>query len=106
MMRKYILLAFAALTVSAVACKKDKNMEKATIVDTGDIAKNGCGYMLQLESDGSLVRPKYMPSSYQHNGMKVKVKINRDGEGEICNTYPTKKFYEIVEIVDIKRDLD
>ncbi|OSZ82292.1 hypothetical protein CAP35_03220 [Chitinophagaceae bacterium IBVUCB1] len=106
MMRKYIILGCAALMVFVVACKKDKNMEKATVVDTGDIAKNGCGYMLQLESDGSVVRPKYMPSSYQHNGMKVKVKINRDGEGEICNTYPTKKFYEIVQIVDIKKDLD
>jgi hypothetical protein len=106
MMRKYIILGCAALMVFVVACKKDKDMQKATVVDTGDIATNGCGYMLRLEGSTDLLRPKYMPSSYQHDGIKVKVKLNRDGEGDICNTFPTKKFYEIVQIVDIKKDLD
>lgn len=105
-MRKYLIGTFAILAVSLVACKKDKNMEKATVVDSGDIAAGGCGFLLQLESDGSMLRPKYIPSSYQYNGLKVKVKVNRDGEGEICNTYPTKKFYEVVELIDIKKDLN
>lgn len=105
-MRKYLIGTFVMLAVFVVACKKDKNMEKATIVDTGDIALSGCGYMLKMESDGSLVRPRYIPSAYHHDGLKVKVKLNRDGEGEICNTYPVKKFYEIVELIDIKKDLD
>ena len=104
-MRKYLLGVFVVLSVLAVACKKDKNMKNATIVDTGDIAKGGCGYLVRLD-DGSDLRPKYLPNSYQHDGMKVKVKFNRDGEGDVCNTYPTKKFIEIIEIIDIKKDLD
>lgn len=106
MMRKYLIGAFALLAVFVVACKKDKNMVNATVVDTGDIAKDGCGFLLQLGSDGSLLRPKYIPSAFQYNGLKVKVKLNRDGEGETCNTYPTKKFYEVVELIDIKKDLE
>ncbi len=80
-------------------------MVSATVVDTGDIATKGCGYLLRL-SDGGDVRPKYLPSQYQHDGMKVKVKINRDGEGEVCQTYPTNKFIEVVDLVDIKKDLE
>ncbi|MBS1774466.1 MAG: hypothetical protein JST82_16535 [Bacteroidetes bacterium] len=105
-MRKYVFGAFVALSVLAVACKKDKNMIKATVVDSGDIAKGGCGYLLQIESDGELVRPRYLPTAYQHPGEKVKVKMNRDDEGDICTTYPTKKFIEIVDVTDIKQDLD
>jgi hypothetical protein len=105
MMRKYVLGAFVVLSVLAIGCKKDKNMKKATVVDSGDIASGGCGYLLRLD-DGVDVRPEYLPSAYQHDGIKVKVKLNRDGEGDVCGTYPTKKFIEIVELVDIKKDQD
>lgn len=104
-MRKYLLCAFVLVSVFAVSCKKDKGMEKATVTDTGDIAKDGCGYLLKLE-DGKLVRPDYLPSAYQHDGYKVKIKFNSDGEGDICNTYPTKKFIENIQLTDIKRDQD
>ena len=105
-MRKYVFGAFLMLTVLAVACKKDKNMLKATVVDSGDVTKGGCGYLLKLTDDGALVRPRYLPSGYQHDGAKVKVKLNRDGQGEVCNTYPTKQFIEVADLTDIKRDLD
>ena len=105
-MRKYLLSAFMLLSVVAVSsCKKDKDMKKATVPDSGDIAKGGCGFLLLLE-DGKLVRPSYLPSAYQHDGYRVKVKYAADGEGEVCETYPTKKFIEVIEIKDIKRDLD
>ncbi|MBS1778231.1 MAG: hypothetical protein JST70_02830 [Bacteroidetes bacterium] len=105
-MRKYVLGTFLALSVLTVACKKNKNMINATVVDSGDIANNGCGYLLKLDDDGTLLRPRYMPSAYQHDGMRVKVKLNRDGEGEICNTYPTKKFLEVADLTDIIKNQD
>ncbi len=105
-MRKYVL-GFAVLTLLAASCTKDKNMKNATVVDAGDIATGGCGYLLRLDDeDGKLLRPKYMPSAYQHDGFKVKVKYNADGEGGVCDTHPTKKFIEIVELTDIKKDLE
>ena len=105
MMRKYLQGVFVLLFVFVVACKKDKNMVSATVVDTGDVAWKGCGYLIRL-SDGSDLRPKYLPSSYQHDGMKVKVKFNRDGEGDVCDTYPVKRFIEVIDLVDIKKDLN
>lgn len=106
-MRKYVLGTFLALSVLTVACKKNKDMINATVVDSGDIANKGCGYLLRLDDeDGKLVRPRYMPSAYQHDGMRVKVKLNRDKEGEICNTYPTKQFIEVADLTDIIRNQD
>jgi hypothetical protein len=103
-MRKYLAGA-TLLVLLAASCKKDKDMERATVIDTGDVARDGCGYVLQFE-DGSQKRPKYLPSTYTHDGYKVKVKYNKDGEGIICHTHPTNQFIEVIEIVDIKKDID
>jgi hypothetical protein len=105
-MRKYLLGAAMLAILAAPSCKKDKNMKKAVVVDSGDIATGGCGYLVKLEQDGKLLRPKYLPSAYQHDGEKVKLKFNADGEGEVCQTNHTNQFIEIIEITDIKKDLD
>lgn len=104
-MRKY-LFGIVCLLVLAASCKKDKDMRNATVSDTGDVANGGCGYVLKMDDDGSLKKPKYLPSAYQHDGIKVKVKIHADGEGDVCRTYPTHEFIEIIEIVDIKKNID
>ena len=103
-MRKYVLGA-ALLSVLAVSCNKDKDLVKATVMDTGDIASGGCGYVIKLE-DGKELKPIYLPSAYQHDGYKVKVKYSTNGDQGVCTTYPVSAVYEIVEITDIKRDLD
>lgn len=104
-MRKYLLGA-ALLSVLAVSCKKDKDMVKATVIDTGDIATGGCGYIIKLEKDDRELKPIYLPSAYQHNGYKVKVEYSTNGDQGVCATHPINAVYEIVEITDIKRDLD
>jgi hypothetical protein len=90
----------------AASCKKDKDMKNAVVVDTGDVASGGCGYLIKLEEDGSEKAPKYLPSAYQHDGYKIKVKFHADGEGTICRTYPLYDFVEVIEITDIKKNID
>jgi hypothetical protein len=104
-MRKY-LLGCICLIALAASCKKDKDMKKAVVVDTGDVANGGCGYLIRMEDDGSEKKPKYLPSMYQHDGDKILVKFDADGEGTICRTYPTNDFVELIEITYIKRNLD
>lgn len=103
-MRKYLPGA-ALILVLAVSCNPDKDLVKATVIDTGDIAKDGCGYIIRLEN-GKELRPVYIPSAYQSNGMKVKLKYNTNGEQQICYVIPVNKVYEVVEIAKIKKDLD
>ena len=103
-MRK-LILGFAALTVFAVSCEKDKDYLSATVVDTSDVTKEGCGYILRM-ADGKEEKPEYLPSDFQHNNLKVKVKIHSSGVLDTCRFETPRKFYERVYIDDIKRDLD
>ncbi len=104
MMKKYALLLAGTLMISAfVACNKDKDMVDATIVDTGDITNEGCGYLLELE-DKAVVQPSYLPSAYQHGGLKVKVKYNHTGIKDTCDFGTV--IYDLVSIQEIKRNND
>lgn len=100
-MRKYLLGA-ALLTLTVTACKKDKDFVRATILDSGDITVDGCGYLLRLE-DGREEKPQYLPSAYQHNGMQVLVKYHSTGILDTCEFTAPRKFFELVDIDDIKK---
>ena len=71
-MRKYLFSAalFVMAAVVVVSCKKDKDLKKATVVDTGDIAGGGCGYVLDVEGEGEYLRPSNLPTAYMHDGFK------------------------------------
>ena len=104
MTKRYTLLLACTLLLSAFgACNKDKDMVDATIVDTGDITNEGCGYLLQLE-DKAVVQPSYLPSAYQHGGLKVKVKYNHTGIKDTCKFGSV--IYDLVSIQEIKRKND
>ena len=103
-MRK-LLLGFAALTVLAISCDKDKEYQKATVIDTGDVTKQGCGYILRM-ADGKEEKPEYLESAYQHNNLKVLVKIHSSGVLDTCRFETPRKFYERVYIDDIMKDIN
>lgn len=99
MLKKYTLALVAVLFFS-VSCNKDKDMVNATIVDTGDITNVGCGYLLQLE-DNAVIQPDYLPSAYQHGGMRVKVKYTHTGVQDTCDFGSV--IYDLFSIQDIKK---
>ena len=104
-MRKYIFCALIIALV-AVSCNRNKNLVKATVVDSGDIALDGCGYLLKIEGEDRLMRPSNLPTAYMHDGYKVKIKFDSDGGGEVCAVYPKYEFIEIIQLTVIKPDLD
>jgi len=99
-MTKKYTLAFAASVFLFFSCNKDKDMVEATVVDTGDITNVGCGYVLQLQ-DQALVQPDYLPSAYQHDGLRVKVKYTHTGVQDTCDFGSV--IYDLVSIQDIKK---
>jgi hypothetical protein len=103
-MRKFLLGA-VTLTLLAVSCKKDKDYTRATVIDSGDITADGCGWLLRME-DGEYEKPEYVPSAYRHNNLKVKVKFHSSGVLDTCRSLPPYDFYERVIIDDIKKDID
>ena len=98
MIKRYSL-ALAALLFFAASCNKDKDMVEATVVDTGDITNAGCGYLLRLQ-DSNVVQPNYLPSSFQHGGIVVKVKYTHTGVQDTCQFGSV--VYDLVSIQDIK----
>lgn len=104
-MRKYLFCA-VLIAITAASCNQDKNLTKATVVDSGDVASGGCGYLLQLEGESKPVRPSNLPTAYMHDGYKVKVKFDRDDEGEVCAVYPDFEFIEIIQLTIVKPDID
>lgn len=107
-MRKYLFSAvlIAMASVVVISCKKDKDLKKATVVDTGDIASGGCGYVLNVDGESEYLRPSNLPTAYMHDGFKVKVKFDRDGAGAACSVYPKFEFLEVIQLTVIKNDLD
>ena len=104
-MRKYLLYA-SFVTLLFASCDKDKDMKKATVINTGDVAKGGCGYILKLDETGQELRPIYLDSRYQHDGTKVKVKYDTNGESQVCEVYPEFRTLVVVEITEITLNQD
>lgn len=98
-----IVPGLVALTLFVAACKKDKDFISATVIDTGDVTYQGCGYLLRLEN-GRDEKPVYLDSRYQHDGLKVKVKYKRSGIYDTCGAAPPRSFFEMVFIDEIKVD--
>lgn len=104
-MRK-LLLSAAMIALVATSCNRDKDLLKATVVDSGDIALDGCGYLLDVEGEDKLLKPSNLPTAYMHDGYKVKVKYDANGGGVQCIKYPKFDFIEVIQLTKIKVDLD
>ena len=103
-MRHLLLLASALLLVisfNTSSCKKaDSGFTHALVIATDDITPTGCGYLLRLEN-GTLLKPSYLESAYQHDSLGVLVKYYKTGNQTNC---VPQNPYDIVGIDEIKND--
>jgi hypothetical protein len=81
-MKKIVLIVLASIALWS--CDKYKDYQSAVIIDSGDITVDGCGYLLKL-NDGSFAKPVYLNSAFQHDNMKVKVKLVLSGKKDTCD---------------------
>lgn len=99
---KLLLLLLAPI---AVASCKDKDWKSATVINTGDISANGCGFVLKMD-DLSEQKPINLPTAFTYDGLKVKVKYHTVNSPVSCNTAANgMQSMPTVEVDDIKRDL-
>lgn len=99
MIKKYGVFFLLLIAFAAYSCNKDKNMVDATVVDSGDITYEGCGYLLQL-NDSALLKPLYLPGAYQHGGLKVEIEYHHTGIKDTCKFGSV--IYDMVKLDDIK----
>lgn len=99
-MRRLFILASLSI-VSLSACnKQNEGFTQAQVVYGGDLTPGGCGWLLRF-TDGTLVKPVYLNSSFQYDSLGVLIKYYNTGENTNCvPQYP----YAIIGIDEIKRD--
>lgn len=97
-MNKILLSAALLLGLSFSACKKN-DLRTATVVATGDITYEGCGYLLKLDEDGQLVKPNHLPGAFQHPNIVVEVSFDHTGIVDTCDYAP--KIFDLVNINEI-----
>lgn len=100
-MKSIYTIALLGLSIATLAsCDKYKDYTEATVVNTGNITTEGCGYLLAIEGDG-MVKPTHLPSAYQHDGMKVKVKYKHNNVIDTCIDGASNRIFELADIDDI-----
>lgn len=97
-MNKLLLVSALLLGMSLASCQKEK-LRTATVIATGDITYEGCGYLLQLEEDGQLLKPNHLPGAFQHPNIVVEVSFEHTGIVDTCDFAP--KIFDLVNINEI-----
>jgi hypothetical protein len=89
------ILVLPALIISS--CKKGTNDIKANaiIIDTGDPAADGCGWLIKINSTDSTYSPKNLPVLYQIDSLKVHISYKRLTTRFGCGMSPGHGYYQI-----------
>ncbi len=67
-------ILFLLLFAIPVSCKKDANLltANATIIDTGSVAVDGCGWLIKL-NDSTTYEATNLSADYQKNNLQVNI---------------------------------
>ncbi|MEM6964681.1 MAG: Kazal-type serine protease inhibitor [Bacteroidota bacterium] len=81
--------ACAGVTYTAGFCTLEAN---ATIVNDGDIALDGCGWLIQFEVDGSIRSHQSddLPNNFQQDNLQVSIKYKPTSEVFTCGLNATE----------------
>lgn len=105
---KYILLAMVLITTS---CGKqnsksngknnDDSYANATIRWTGQIAVDGCDWVVTIDSSKVNYHPDVLNSSFQQDGLKVKIKFEETKANYACGMNPAAM--KVIHVLDIRQ---
>ena len=89
----------AGVSYSNGLCSIETN---AKILDLGDPALDGCGWVVQFEVDGVLTdhRADSLPANFQQNELDVKIEYQPTTEESVCGLSPD--MIPIIELVNIE----
>jgi hypothetical protein len=72
---KRLALLILIILFSFSACKKESKLLYASIRDGGDIALDGCGWLIEISSE--TFSPINLPDEFKVDGMEVEIKYER-----------------------------
>jgi hypothetical protein len=72
---KNLLFAFVLLIICSTSCKKaDQSTQtniNATIMDTGFVLSDGCGWLIKIDASGTSYHADNLPINYQKDKLPV-----------------------------------
>ena len=80
-------------------CHKTEGKVKAVVHDTGQVAADGCGWMIELEGETAWYHPVELASKYQKDNLKVWIELEHKTDTFTCGLAATP--YAVIEIEDI-----
>lgn len=65
------ILTFILVIISS--CKKDDLSADATVINSGDPAADGCGWLIKINSTGITYSPVNLSVMFETDGLKVRI---------------------------------
>lgn len=98
-MKKIILLAILILAISLSCSKeKDETFENGLILDFGDPAVDGCGWVIEINT--TTYKPLDLGSEFQKDSLRVEINYNIQNTMADCGL--AQNVYPYIHIIDIK----
>jgi len=74
-----LILDLALSIIYISSCKKDESKftEDATVIYTGPLAADGCGWLIKSAATDSTYSPKNLAASFQVDGLKIHVSYDK-----------------------------
>jgi hypothetical protein len=97
-----LLLVIAFLTLALASCKKNMPVltANAIIINTGDPAYDGCGWLIKLSSNNTEYSPTNLTPAFQKDSLKVNISYTLLNSKYRCGFGPG---VQQIKINDIKQ---
>jgi hypothetical protein len=98
-MKKIILALLCILMLNTWSCKKDNTTAVATIADTGNIALDGCDWLIKIGSDS--YHPDNLDDKYKIDKSQVKITYKLTSARYGCGMVPGLAGFPVIHIIKI-----
>jgi hypothetical protein len=95
-----LLFLFVVFTLFISSCTKEDEYHHAIVRDGGDVAVDGCGWLIEMESTGLIYKPVQFPDTFKTDGLEVTlVYVSLDSKAN-CGFAPL--VYDEIRILKIR----
>lgn len=96
----FLLAIFLLSCVKDHTCDKCGNeYENAVILDAGNVAADGCGWVVKTDSTHHY-HPEVLDDSFKQNGLHVKICFEKTGGNFFCGFNPNP--LPVIRVIDIR----
>ena len=93
-----IMLILALFTTTLSACKKSEQSGTATVIYSGSLDSDGCGWLVRLNSNNTVYAAPGLSQAYQRQNLTITITYNVESTKYQCGG----QSYSEIDILSIK----